>query len=339
MNLNDLRSSLWSYYMEELGYPSNIKIFDISLINAGWESDIYTFDLIVGDHPPQALILRIYPGMDSVEKSEREYSNLNKLNQIGFPVPEAYILEQDRSHLGNPFIIIERIPGKMLWEVLFSSQEEGQLELIDSFSRLFVQLHNLDFELFKENHLINVDQEPGSLISTQINLWYTYFKTLPIPEFLPLLDWLAENSQGIQGSKTAILHWDFHPGNVILRPDKSMVVIDWTSLQVSDPRFDLAWTLMLITAYEGEKWREPFLEAYERHVGEKVDQLEFFDVAACTRRLFSIAASIAAGAEHMGMRPGAEKIMKKQIAPAQTVYDQLLKLTGIRLPVIEDWLV
>lgn len=33
----------------------------------------------------------------------------------------------------------------------------------------------------------------------------------------------------------------------------NMEVIDWTDLQVSDSRFDLAWTLMLITAYEGEE--------------------------------------------------------------------------------------
>jgi aminoglycoside phosphotransferase (APT) family kinase protein len=68
-----------------------------------------------------------------------------------------------------------------------------------------------------------------------------------------------------------------------------MVVIDWTGLQLSDPRFDLAWTLMLISAYQGSQWRQSFLEAYERHAGELLENLEFFDVAACTRRLYSIA--------------------------------------------------
>ncbi len=51
------------------------------------------------------------------------------------------------------------------------------------------------------------------------------------------------------------VHWDYHPGNVLLRDDSSAVVIDWTQIDVSDPRFDLAWTLLLVSSYEGaERW-------------------------------------------------------------------------------------
>ncbi|MGB3699744.1 MAG: hypothetical protein WA997_00610 [Anaerolineales bacterium] len=70
----------------------------------------------------------------------------------------------------------------------------------------------------------------------------------------------------------------------------------------------------------------------------RVDYDILFDVAACTRRLNSIAVSITAGAEQMGMRPGAEQRIKSQIEPAREVYKLLLDLTEIRLPIIEDWL-
>jgi aminoglycoside phosphotransferase (APT) family kinase protein len=93
MHIRDLRSALQRYYLKVLGY-----------------------------HSPQALILRIYLEADAFDKSGREYPNLNLLNRIGYPVPEAYILEQGSSYLGNPFIIIERIPGHMLWQILLSSQ-------------------------------------------------------------------------------------------------------------------------------------------------------------------------------------------------------------------------
>jgi aminoglycoside phosphotransferase (APT) family kinase protein len=80
----------------------------------------------------------------------------------------------------------------------------------------------------------------------------------------PVFEWLHDHLSGLISSRLAILHWDFHPENIILRPDGSMVVIDWTGVQVSDPRFDLAWTLILIMAYESSQLRQQFLESYER---------------------------------------------------------------------------
>jgi len=212
---------------------------------------------VVGEDSPQALILRIYPGAHAFEKSEREYRNLKLLNRIGFPVLEGNILEQDSSHLGNPFIVVDRIPGEMLWQVLFSSQENEQNKLIDTFSQLFVQLHNLDFEPFMDGGYSDVDQESGSIINSQLSLWRACYESSPLPDFFPLFDCLGEHAQGAHESKLAVLHWDFHPENIILCPDGSLMVIDWTGLQVSDLRFDVDWTLMLISAYQGNRWRQP----------------------------------------------------------------------------------
>lgn len=61
-------------------------------------------------------------------------------------------------------------------------------------------------------------------------------------------------------------------------------------------------------------------------------------MAACTRRLYSITVSLTAGAEQVGMRPGAEETMQNQIEPTREVSDRLQQLTGIRLPLVEDWL-
>jgi aminoglycoside phosphotransferase (APT) family kinase protein len=196
----------------------------------------------------------------------------------------------------------------------------------------------LDYQPFLENPTIEFDHGSFGFVTSQLDLWRAFYYRFPLPDFLPLMNWLEDHVSDLGTSFPAVLHWDFHPENIILRPDGSMVVIDWTGLQVSDLRFDLAWTLMLITAYQGEHWRGPFLESYERAAGEPIENLEFFEVAACTRRLFSIAVSIKVGAEKLGMRPGAEETMRQQIKPTWAVYDKLLRITGIQLPSIETWL-
>jgi aminoglycoside phosphotransferase (APT) family kinase protein len=283
------------------------------------------------------LILRIYPGVDADQKSFREYQNLKILFKVGYPVPQAIILERESSHFDQPFIIIERIPGETLWGVLHNSDEKIRKGLFDSFCKLFVQLHHLDWKLFVGDRIPETALNSSLIIKSQLDLWRAYYDQFPLPDFLPVFNWLYDHAHQISDSRPAVLHWDFHPENVILRPDGAQVVIDWTGLQVSDPRFDLAWTLMLVFIYEGIEWRTQILESYERFAGIPIKELDFFDAAVCLRRLFSIAVSITAGAEQLGMRPGAEIIMQEQTAPIHAVSNLLLERTGIHVPLIESW--
>jgi len=334
----DIKAILLDYYQDRFPHPEGEFITDLSHIDAGWESDLYAFNLIQQDGRPQGLILRLYPGAGGYEKSIREFSNLVLLTEHGYPVPIPMILERENSPFEAPFIIIEKIPGRTLWDPLFNAPADRQQELIDGFCSLFVHLHQLDTSNFIDQSPGGSEVNPESLLVNQLDDWHSFYEKFPLPDFLPLFDWLYVRAREISPVRPAVLHWDFHPENILLQPDGKMVVIDWTGLQVSDPRFDLAWTLLLISTYEGFLWRQPFLEAYERQAGIQLEQLYYFDVAACTRRLYSIAVSLAAGAGEMGMRPGAEQRMWGQIGPARRVYELLQKLTGIPIPVIEAWL-
>jgi len=116
------------------------------------------------------------------------------------------------------------------------------------------------------------------------------------------------------------------------------VVIDWTGPAVLEPRFDLGWTLLLTGAYLGMEWRERILREYERPAGAPVKDMEFFDAACCARRLHDVTASVTRGAAAMGMRPGAERIMKEQMPATRSVYALLLERTGIHVPEVEAML-
>jgi hypothetical protein len=66
--------------------------------------------------------------------------------------------------------------------------------------------------------------------------------------------------------------------------------------------------------------------------------MEVFDTFACLRRLFSIIVSLKYGADKLGMRPGAEAIMRRQAPAARRVYERLLTLTGLTIPEVEQFL-
>jgi hypothetical protein len=107
---------------------------------------------------------------------------------------------------------------------------------------------------------------------------------------------------------------------------------------VSDPRFDLAWTLVLVSTYEGAGWHDRILREYERIAGAKVEGLAFFEVVACVKRLYSVAAALTFGPQTVGMRPGTEAIMRRQMGASGRVYDLLVARSGTEVPEMEKLL-
>jgi aminoglycoside phosphotransferase (APT) family kinase protein len=155
---------------------------------------------------------------------------------------------------------------------------------------------------------------------------------------LPVVEWLQQRRETVPCDQPAPIHFDFHPANVMLRPDETAVVLDWSWFDISDARFDLAWTLVLVSSYEGSSWRDRILQTYEQVNGAPVEQIEYFEVYACMRRLFSIVASITGGAEKMGLDPNAVESMKGQVFSHHWVYDLLIERTGIHIPEVAKML-
>jgi aminoglycoside phosphotransferase (APT) family kinase protein len=131
---------------------------------------------------------------------------------------------------------------------------------------------------------------------------------------------------------------DFHPLNIIINNEGKPFVIDWTSAQISDPRLDLAWTLLLMSTHGSRETSDTIRKEYERISGYTVEQLGYFDVAVCLRRLFGISVSFKHGPEKLGMRPGAEEMMKQHVGPLKKVYELLTERTGITIPETEKLL-
>jgi len=74
----------------------------------------------------------------------------------------------------------------------------------------------------------------------------------------------------------AVTHGDYHPWNALLREsDDAAFVIDWTQADVSDYRFDLGWTLVMMRTNFGRETRDAALSSYERASGHFVPDVEF----------------------------------------------------------------
>lgn len=337
---NEIQGRLLRFYKRTEPSKQNIEINNFTKITSGWENEVYSYDVEYsenGNRNHEELILRIYPGDHAEGKSSKEFNAIKKLHGIGFPVPQVYILEHDNSVFDKPFVIMEKINGQILGKVIDNLSEDRKMELVTKFCQIFVDLHNLDWHLINPEPLPYDEHDPYGFINHVLSIAKRYSDEFPDSRvLLPVWDWLMDRRKNVPCNKLSIIHWDYHPHNLILKDDDTAVVIDWTNVGVADFRSDLAWTTLLVSSYGNPKGRDIVLTEYERLIGFRVEQIEYFEVFAILRRLFSILISLSAGADKLGMRPEAVEMMKRSVKHIITLCDLLHAKTGIRIPEMEQ---
>ena len=333
-----MRQQIQTYFKQTFPNRQDIQVTDPERIATGWETEIFSFDIdysMSGESIHESIIMRMYPSDDAHGKSAKEFAAMKQLNAVGYPVPQVHHLERGNSPWGKPFMLMERIEGGIMWPQLVDSSAENQQALLTQFCDLFVQLHQLDWRAFAVD-VSRYDLKNRYQFIDNVLDWGAEQLTLfGLTGFLPVVSWLRDRRDDVPCDQPCPIHFDFHPANILLRPDGSAVVLDWSGFEISDARFDLAWTMVLVSSYEGAIWRERILDAYEHQIDAPIQQIEYFEVFACVRRLFSIVASVQGGADKLGMDPNAVSLMKEQMYAHRRVYDLLIERTGIRVREVE----
>jgi len=334
---NDIQRRLLDFYKKRV--DANITLPVFLKISDGWENEVYSFTVEYeedGERKRDDLILRIYPGDGARQKAAREFNGMKKLHELGFPVPEVLILEMDDSPFGKPFVIMEKINGRSMGQVFDESPDEKRRDLITLFCRMFVDLHNLDWRPFAPDPSVYETGDPYGFIDQFLSKAQGYVDRFQRSDFVPVLGWLKERRLDVPCDRLSVIHLDYHPYNILMQEDGKPFVIDWTNIDVADFRFDLAWTVLLTSGYGNPDARDIVLNEYQRIAGRRIQQMEYFDVMASLRRLFSISVSISDGADKLGMRPEAVAMMRRDVSHIKNVYSVLYDRTGVAIPEIES---
>jgi aminoglycoside phosphotransferase (APT) family kinase protein len=310
----------------------DLGITGLTEINEGWECEVYAFTVTgIEDGTSRAdeLILRVYQGRQGAAKCENECTALAALLGVGFPVPALLYEEEAPGIDGRPFAIVERIPGRLLGDLLGDVAPEEREALVQRFCRLLADLHALEWRSLVPNPSA-LDGRNG--IERFLEMGRQITAHYGITEFDPVLAWLEDRRAAIALGSPSLTHGDYHPWNVLCPSPDKLVVIDWTNAEIQDYRFDLAWTLLLASSTVGPSFRDRILAEYETARGAPVEDLPYFEAIAATRRLGDIYISVRYGAEAMGMRPGAEALMSGENRHAQAAHQLLRERTGLSVP-------
>jgi len=343
ITLEELREKMPEYIRTRFLAEKRTRVRNLVKVTSGWETDIYSFvsERWSDDgYHSDDLILRIYSGDYSKEKSTREYKVMSRLYEAGFSVPKVYHLETDTSIFDRPFVIMERIDGQSMGEILTVSSEAKRKDLIDLFCRMFVDLHRLDIRPFllepsivpdpsaydmesKCDHLTGLLQRFRHVMTSFEN------RERAFALFSQVLDWLDGERSGVLTCGLSLVHLDYHPYNVLIRRNGQAFVIDWTNSTIADYRIDLGWTLLLVSTSGNPEMRDHILGTYENLAQSRIRNIEYFEVLAAARRLGSLYLSLTQGAEKLGMRPEVATIVKHQTSHVKAVIEVLRDRTNI----------
>ena len=316
----------------EAKYPdkSNISLVNLTEINMGWETELFTLQTTYeqnGGHHVENMVLRIFSGDSAEEKVQKEYLVMKTLVDVGYPVPEIYDYDLSGDVIEKPFILMRQIMGKTLDDTYRNVSQEEFDYGVNLLIELFFRLHQLDITPFTEIPYLLYTKEA----TQRILEYYSISVEEGLPWIEPVVSWLKENQPHERVEDQVLLHLDYHGMNVMIDEDNKPYVIDWSAARIADYRIDLAWTTLLYTTFGGEFYGDLIIEKYSELSGKRVDNLEYYEVLATTRRIIDFGKTVLGSSGESGLKPEIIEIMKESKAHFQNVHDFLTKRTGLRL--------
>jgi aminoglycoside phosphotransferase (APT) family kinase protein len=223
--------------LEERLNVSGLQFADsLTSVPNGWETHTLTFRLAPTRNIPHVwqrpVILRAYSSMAGLARARHEHTTQKYVRRLGYPVAQPLAFVEEASPWGGPAWFMERLEGRTMLEAL-----EANPFRLWGLPREMASTHARLHEL------------PTEGLGVRRADLFTHMATIiddhDLTGFVPGLDWLMENEPP-PPKRESIVHFDFHPLNLIDRPDGSLAVLDWSDAEVGDPDADVAATCLLL---------------------------------------------------------------------------------------------
>lgn len=279
-------------YLEEKLNAKELQITSFWRNLEGWSMETFSLGLSYlkdGEKIKQNIVIRKEPvsGLLDPYDVSIEYRVLTALQDTGVAIPKTYWYEPDKSVLGLPFYVMEKVEGevhffstsKMFdpnWKLIPDDRERASLG--EDFVRNLALIHNVDWKAKGLDFL--GAPNPGKEVGLkQIEYWDKIitragFHTKPVVAYAKR--WLLDNVP--ECDRVCLVHGDYRTGNYIAKDGHIKAVLDWEMVHLGDPMEDISYVISSVwRSPRPHQWvshlmpEEEFFEKYERMSGIKID--------------------------------------------------------------------
>ena len=238
--MNDLSERLESYLKSTL--PDLDGQMQVVPISGGQSNPTYFVSF--GN---QSMVLRKQPNaqlLPSAHAIDREYRVMQALSASEVPVPKMMLYCTDKTIVGTPFYLMERLHGRVFPDYALSGMDPVERRAIYfAMADAMARLHTVDWAAVG----LSDYGRAGSYFARQIARWtrqWTMSRTAANSDVERLIQWLPGHIP--DDSETAISHGDFRLGNLMFHPTEPRVigVLDWELSTLGHPLADVAFNCM-----------------------------------------------------------------------------------------------
>lgn len=255
----------------------------------------------------RGMVARVQPRTGGVFEAydlEPEFRLMRALGEhSSVPVPKALWLEQDENVLGAPFLVMDRLDGRVprddppftVTGWVLELPDEQQARLYDNALRALAAIHTVDVDALDLGFVGDGVMGARTVEQTLLR-WRRFLDWSARGDANPTLHaafgWLHDNMPP-EPRRPAVSWGDARLGNMIFTNDLSVAgVLDWELMSLADPEMDLAWWLFLMRHHTegiGAPMPAGFPDApatvrrYQELTGHPPRHLRYYEVLAATR--------------------------------------------------------
>ncbi|WP_138494481.1 phosphotransferase family protein [Paenibacillus pinistramenti] len=201
-----------------------------------------------------------------------EWKLLNLLHAAGIPVPKPYFADESANLLPAPYIVIEFIEGQT------RTEPADVHPLVRKMGDVLAKIHSHKFSEHDLSFLPAQEHAAASLIAA---------RPAKLDDSLSegrIRDTLEQVWPPPQKNKSALLHGDFWPGNLLWKVDQIAAVIDWEDAGCGDPLSDFANARLEILMFFGIESMNEFTRHYRSLMASlEYTNLPYWDLIAALR--------------------------------------------------------
>ena len=302
-NVDLTRAQLRGWLARQLSGAHDVHVGELKGPSAtGYSSDTLMFDAEWNDGRPhhEQLVARLKPTGFTVFPTydiATQYRVMHILSDTDVPVPRMRWLERDPSVLGVPFLVMDRVDGRVPtdnppyhssgWIAELTPPERTQLWWagFDAMARV----HRLDWRRRGFDFLAKPDG--ASPLAQQLQEYVDYVDWGMDRRRHPLIERAQRWLHAYQPADEHVgLCWgDSRLGNQIFDGTRCVAVIDWEMVRLGDPVQDLAWWLALDRCFSeglcverlpGLPDRPATIARWEEQVGRPAHHFAYCEVLA-----------------------------------------------------------
>lgn len=221
------RARLAAWLTDRAGEP--VEVTSATVIGGGFSRRMWRVALQQAGRE-RRVIVRIEQGGMFGTDTITEVRSMRALHGAGFAVPAVEDVEESGTVLGEPFFVMEQVPGVVRLD------DHG----LDDIIRSVADLHRVPAAVLDPS-----GRSAEQVISDEIEGWRRMYREhapeIPLVEFGA--DWLHENL--VPTGPTVIVHGDAGPGNALFDPERGLTTIDWEFAHVGDAAEDWAYLALI----------------------------------------------------------------------------------------------